>query len=79
MTTSSEPSASAAPTESNPSRTDAPASRPRRPRALLWWSLGLLAALAAMGVLVALNPASPLTQPIDDAWRAIRAGNRSGG
>lgn len=48
-----------------------PASRTRRPRAMLAWSLGLVAAFALMGLLVGLNPAAPFTQPLDDWWRAL--------
>ncbi len=42
-----------------------------RPKVMLWWSLGLLAAFALMGVSVALNAAAPFTQPLDDWWRSI--------
>lgn len=42
----------------------------RRPIALLWWALGLLAAFILMGIAVALYPDAPFTQAIDDAWRA---------
>ncbi|QKJ20605.1 phosphatase PAP2 family protein [Microbacterium hominis] len=43
----------------------------RRPRALLWWALGLTAAFAAMGMIVALDAEAPFTQATDDAWRLI--------
>ncbi|UUT34713.1 phosphatase PAP2 family protein [Microbacterium elymi] len=39
--------------------------------ALLWWSIGLFAAFALMGVLIAVNPGSPFTQPLDDWWRGV--------
>lgn len=52
-----------------PQRTDA--GRARRPGALLWWALGLLAAFALMGVAVAVAPSSPFTQGLDDWWRSV--------
>ncbi|MHA7132683.1 phosphatase PAP2 family protein [Oerskovia turbata] len=56
---------------SPPRPADALAAREPRPRALLWWALGLLAAFALMGLVVAQNAASPFTQPLDDWWRAL--------
>lgn len=47
------------------------ASAARRPRWLLVTSLIGLALFAAFGFSVAANPESPLTQGIDDAWRAL--------
>ena len=44
---------------------------PRRPRALLWTAVALLALFAAMAVAVGLDPATPFTQRLDDAWRAL--------
>lgn len=46
-------------------------SSPRRPIALLWTSLGLLAAFILMAVAVAANPSAPLVQPLDDWWRSV--------
>lgn len=45
--------------------------RAPRPTAMLWWSLGLLAGFALMGLLVGRDPASPFTQPLDDWWRGL--------
>lgn len=44
---------------------------PKRPPTMLYFSFGLLAAFALMGMLVAINPAAPFTQPLDDWWRSI--------
>lgn len=52
---------------SNPRPATAPAPRPA---ALLWTSLGLLAAFAAMAAAVVISPRSPFTQPLDDWWRS---------
>ncbi|MFJ2300450.1 phosphatase PAP2 family protein [Oerskovia paurometabola] len=54
-----------------PQREDARVPHPDRPRAMLWWSLGLVTAFALMGVLVAQDSAAPLTQPLDDWWRGL--------
>ncbi len=59
--------------------TDATRRRIRRPAALLWWSLGLLAAFVAMGVAVGLNPEAPFTQGLDDGWRAFVGAAPDGG
>ncbi|MET0734734.1 MAG: phosphatase PAP2 family protein [Microbacterium sp.] len=58
---------------------DAAASAHRRPAALLGWALGLIAAFALMGVLVALNADAPFTQPVDAWWRAIVGAAPDGG
>ncbi|WP_223693621.1 phosphatase PAP2 family protein [Leifsonia poae] len=42
-----------------------------RPRKMLWWSLGLLAAFVVMGVFVMIGRGVPFTQPLDDWWRTI--------
>ncbi|KRA24591.1 hypothetical protein ASD65_09350 [Microbacterium sp. Root61] len=57
---------------------DAAASVVRRPQAMLWWSLGLLAAFALMGLFVGLNPSAPFTQPLDDWWRALVGASTEG-
>ncbi|WP_312178438.1 phosphatase PAP2 family protein [Arthrobacter sp.] len=49
-----------------------------RPKAMLWWALGLLAAFALMGVLVGTNAAAPFTQPLDDWWRALVGASSDG-
>ena len=60
--------------------TEAPASgHPRRPAALLWWSVGLFAAFAAMGLIVAQNVDAPFTQGFDDWWRSIVGAAPDGG
>lgn len=66
------PTDDAATPAADPSSASVPAARPaRRPRALLWWALGLTAVFVAMGVLVALDAEHPFTQVLDDAWRAL--------
>ena len=54
-----------------PQRADVRSPRPPRPLAMLWWSLGLVAAFALMGLLVAQDAAAPFTQPLDDWWRGL--------
>lgn len=51
----------------------------RRPKALLWWALGLLAAFVAMGLVVGLNPDAPFTQGLDAWWRGIVGAAPDGG
>lgn len=43
----------------------------RRPSALLWWALALLAVFVLMGFAVAADPSSPFPQPLDDWWRSV--------
>ncbi|MCV2394290.1 phosphatase PAP2 family protein [Actinotalea sp. M2MS4P-6] len=62
----STPDAALARPDVSPVRSDT-----RRPRAILWWALGLTAAFVAMGLAVAVDPGHPFTQGIDDAWRAL--------
>ncbi|GAA5035096.1 phosphatase PAP2 family protein [Microbacterium fluvii] len=57
----------------------APASSPRRTAALLWWALGLLAALLMMAVAVRLSPSAPFTQGVDDWWRGINGATPDSG
>lgn len=59
--------------------TDAAARADRRPRALLWWALGLLAAFVAMGLVVGLNPDAPFTQGVDAWWRVVAGASPDGG
>ncbi|WP_407318942.1 phosphatase PAP2 family protein [Isoptericola halotolerans] len=42
----------------------------RRPRGLLVAALALLALVVALGLVIVLDPASPLVQPLDDVWRS---------
>lgn len=42
-----------------------------RPRWMLVTSLALLAVFVAFGFAVAVDPSHPITQPLDDAWRAF--------
>lgn len=47
------------------------ASRTARSRPLLWTSFGLLMLFVLLGIGVAVSPASPWTQGLDDAWRGL--------
>lgn len=38
---------------------------------MLWWALGLLAVFVVMGIAMAIDPAHPFTQPLDDWWPGI--------
>lgn len=50
---------------------DAGTTASRRPPALLWWALGLLAAFVVMAVAVAVAPEAPFTQGVDSWWRGL--------
>ncbi|WP_120493883.1 phosphatase PAP2 family protein [Microbacterium phyllosphaerae] len=43
----------------------------RRPRAMLWTALGLLAVFVLLGVGVYASPEAPWSQGLDDAWRGL--------